>query len=219
MTPVKFVTEKHQQNALLVTQGTIFNLTLRLALAVARQAIIVKIVTTHVSFVNHLVRFVMDQHQQNVHLVHLITICNLNLMTQLAVVVVQMDIMVKIVTTHVHFVNHLVRFVMDQHRLNVHLVHLITICNLNLMTQLAVVVVQMAIMVKIVTTYVRFVNHLVRFVMDQHQQNVHPVHLGTICNLIIRLVVAIVRQATMKKIVIIHVHLVIQPVPNVLVMK
>jgi hypothetical protein len=77
----------------------------------------------------------------------------------------------------------------------------------------------MAIMVKIVTTHVRIVNHLVRFVMDQHQLNVHLVHLITICNLIIRLAVPVVRQATMKKIVIIHVHLVIQPVPNVLVMK
>jgi hypothetical protein len=87
------------------------------------------------------------------------------------------------------------------------------------MIRLAVVVVQMAIMVKIMTTHVHFVNHLVRFVMDQHQQNVHLVHLITICNLIIRLVIAVVRQATMKKIVIIHVHLVIRPVPNVLVMK
>jgi hypothetical protein len=87
------------------------------------------------------------------------------------------------------------------------------------MIRLAVVVVQMAIMVKLVTTHVRFVNHLVRFVMDQHRLNVHLVHLITICNLIIRLVVAVVRQATIKKIVIIHVNLVIQPVPNVLVMK
>jgi hypothetical protein len=187
----------------------------QLAVVVVQMAIMVKIVTTYVRFVNHLVRFVMDQHQQNVHLVHLITICNL--IIRLAVVVVQMAIMVKIVTIHVLFVNPHVHFVLDQHQQNVHLVHLITI--FNLMIRLAAVVVQMATMVKIVTTHVRFVNHLVRFVMDQHQQNVHPVHLGTICNLIIRLVVAIVRQATMKKIVIIHVNLVIQHVPNVLVMK
>jgi hypothetical protein len=106
---------------------------------------------------------------------------------------------------------------MDQHQLNVHLVYLITICNL--IIRHAVVVVQKATMVKLVTTHVRFVNRHVHFVLDQPQQNVHLVHLITICNLIIRLVVAVVRQATIKKIVIIHVNLVIQPVPNVLVMK